>query len=310
MDIILGIILPVFGTMLLGYIAARLRIFNETANYGLSLFVFNVAIPIMLFRAMALTLLPEQIPWGYLLSYFTGTFAALGCGILAGRFIFRRSLAEQGIMGMSSSFSNTSMLGIPLILTAFGQPAALPLFVIIACHSTILLPPITLIIEAGSGRHEPLKVVLRRLSISLATTPIFWGLAAGLLMSAFQLKIPGVIDAVSKNIGNSAVPCALFSLGASLTCYRITGNIIEPLVLVFIKGILHPFFVWLLATQLFGVTETWSVVALTIAALPSGVMTYVYAQRYQVCQETSATTVFLSTLASVVTLSTLLFLFK
>ena len=76
MDIIFGIILPVFGTLALGYGAARLNLFDEAANRGLSVFVFNFALPLMLFRAIAQVELPESLPWGYLLSYFIGAFGA------------------------------------------------------------------------------------------------------------------------------------------------------------------------------------------------------------------------------------------
>lgn len=309
MDIVFNIILPVFGTLGVGYLAARCGLFDESANRGLSLFVFNVAIPLMLFRALALTDLPDQIPWGYVLSYYGGTFSAWGLGIIAGRYLFKKELSELGIMAMGSSFSNTSMLGIPLIITAFGQSAALPLFVIISCHSLILLPPTTLLIESGHGRHDPVKVILGRLMKNLSATPLFWGLAAGLLISISGFRIPESIDAVAKSIGAAAVPCALFSLGASLTCYRVTGNLPESWVLVTIKNVIHPALVWILVTYAFDVPEFWAKVAVSIAALPAGVMTYIFAQRYQVCQATSAATVFLSTAISIITLSALFFLF-
>jgi predicted permease len=310
MEIVFNIILPVFGTLGLGYCAARFGLFDESANRGLSLFVFNIAIPLMLFRALALTKLPDQIPWGYVLSYYGGTFAAWGLGIFVGRHLFKRNLSELGIIAMGSSFSNTSMLGIPLIITAFGQQAALPLFVIISCHSLILLPPTTIIIEFGQGRHDPVKTILMRLMKNISTTPLFWGLAVGILTSISGFGIPESIDSVAKNIGTAAVPCALFSLGASLTCYRVSGNILESLAIVTIKNLIHPVFVWLLVTYLFEVPDFWAKVAVSIAALPAGVMTYIFAQRYQVCQATSATAVFISTTISVLTLSALFFLFS
>jgi len=63
MELIFGIILPVFGTLGLGYAAARFGVFDEAANRGLSLFVFNFALPLMLFRAIARADLPDALPW-------------------------------------------------------------------------------------------------------------------------------------------------------------------------------------------------------------------------------------------------------
>ncbi len=48
--VVLDIILPVFGVLGLGYLAARRGWFDAEANRGLSLYVFRVAIPLMLFR--------------------------------------------------------------------------------------------------------------------------------------------------------------------------------------------------------------------------------------------------------------------
>lgn len=310
MDIIFGIILPIFGTLGIGYAAARFGAFDEAANRGLSVFVFNFAMPLMLFRSIAQTELPDSMPWGYLFSYFGGTFAVFGAGMLVGRHLFGRSLDEQGVLGLGGSFSNTAMLGIPLVITAYGPDAALPLFALIACHSLILLPPTTLLIEAARGEGQSVATLLWTLFKGVAATPIIWGLSAGLVFAMAGIPLPGPVESIARGIGAAAAPCALFALGASLTRYRLSGNLREPLALVGLKTLLHPLLVWLLARFVFHVPDLWVVVAVTLAALPAGVTPYLFAQRYQACLSTAASTVFLSTLWSVLTLSVLLFVLR
>ena len=58
MDIIVDIIVPVFGIVGIGYVAARVGLFSAEATRGLSAFVFNFAIPALLFRTMVTTKLP------------------------------------------------------------------------------------------------------------------------------------------------------------------------------------------------------------------------------------------------------------
>lgn len=310
MEVVLGIILPVFGTLGLGYAAARLGLFDDAANRGLSVFVFNFALPLMLFRAIAQTDLPEALPWGYLLSYFIGAFSVFGLAMLAGRLLFGRQLAEQGVLGLGASFSNTAMLGIPLVVTAYGPSAALPLFVLIAVHSLVMLPPTTALIETARGGGQSPARVLLGLARSIASTPIIWGLSAGLALATLGVALPGPVDAVAKSLGSAAAPCALFALGASLTRYRPGGNLREPLMLVLLKTIVHPALVWLLATRVFEVPDLWVIVAVTLAALPTGVTPYLFAQRYQVCLASSASAVFLSTMLSALTLSALLLVLR
>tara|TARA_R110002049_G_scaffold101097_3_gene245555 strand:+ start:786 stop:1718 length:933 start_codon:yes stop_codon:yes gene_type:complete len=310
MDIIFGIILPIFGTLGIGYAAARFGVFDEAANRGLSVFVFNFAIPLMLFRSIAQTELPDALPWGYLLSYFVGAFATMGLAMLVGRTLFARRLDELAVMGMGASYSNTAMLGIPLVVTAYGPTAALPLFVLIACHSLILLPPTTIIIEAARGAQQSIGKLMLTLLRGVATTPLIWGLSVGLLFAISGAAVPDAVDSIAGGIGAAAAPCALFALGASLTRYRLGGNLREPLAIVALKTLVHPLLVWLLATQVFDIPELWVVVAVTLAALPAGVTPYLFAQRYQVVQASTASTVFLSTLFSVASLSALLFVVR
>lgn len=310
MDIIFGVILPVFGTLALGYAAARFGVFDEAANRGLSVFVFNFALPLMLFRAIAQSELPDALPWGYLLSYYVGAFAVFGLAMVAARLLFGRALREQGVLGLGASFSNTGMLGIPLVMTAYGPSAALPLFVLIACHSLLMLPPTTALIEAARGGKQSTGALLLNLSRSIATTPIIWGLSAGLAFALSGFAIPGPLDAVAKSLGGAATPCALFALGASLTRYSLGSNLKEPMVLVALKTVIHPLLVWVLATQVFDVPPLWVMTGVILAALPAGITPYLFAQRYDACQSTVASAVFLSTVLSVPTLSVLLLLLR
>jgi len=117
------------------------------------------------------------------------------------------------------------------------------------------------------------------------------------------------VDAVAAALGATAAPCALFAMGGTLRQHRISGNRVEISSLVAIKLLLHPLLVWILGTWVFTMAPLWTHVAVVMAALPAGVTTYLFAQRYQASIPTAISTVFLSTLLSILSLSLLLFLF-
>src|SRR3546814_15747168 len=128
MEIILEIIVPVFGIVGIGYAAARTGLFPPDAAKGLSAFVFDFAIPALLFRSMVKTGLPAQIEWGSLISYFGGGYGPWIVGTVASYLVFLLSGAEPAIDGITCGFSNTGRLGVPLVWTAFGAATPFPLF--------------------------------------------------------------------------------------------------------------------------------------------------------------------------------------
>ncbi|EDP64474.1 50S ribosomal protein L13 [alpha proteobacterium BAL199] len=310
MEIILEIIVPVFGIVGIGYAAARLGWFKPDATKGLSTFVFDFAIPAMLFRAMATTTLPAQIEWGYLISYFGGGYGAWLIGSLISRYGFRRSGADPAIAGMTGGFSNTVLLGVPLILTTFGEKATLPLFLLVACHSWQLLSVFTVQAEIGIGAREEMRRLPLNVAAGLIKNPIIISLLAGILYNLAGLPLPHVVDTLTATLGRAAMPCAVFAMGSSLAGYRLAGSVGEANIGVVLKLLVHPILVWLLATHVFAVEPLWRDVAVILASLPVGVNVYLMAQRYQAGVAPAVTAVLISTAVSVLSVAAVLTLLE
>ena len=292
--------------MLIGYLAARLRAFDEAATRGLSLFAFNIAIPVMLVRTLARADLPAQPEWDLVVAYFGGALLVFATAALTARQLFRRRGADPAIFGISAAFSNIVILGIPLVLEAFGQSAAVPLSLIVAVHSAFLFTVTTIVAEAGAGAGTPLRELPRNVAKGLVGNPILWGIGAGLLLNLARLELPSVLDRLASILGGAALPAALFALGANLSRFRLAGSLREALLLSGLKLLVQPALVWLLAAWLFALQPISLAVAVTIAALPSGINAYLFAARYDASVPEASSTILVSTLLSVVTLSLLL----
>ncbi len=298
---------PIFGLMAFGYAATFTRVFDAAASQALAAFVFYFAIPVMLFRSMAAAALPDQIPWGYLLSYYLGTAIAFAAGTLIARASFSGAFARQAIIGFGCSFDNAVLLGIPIVLTSLGDAAGLPLFLLIATRSLVLFTAITVVIEVGRGSGEGLRQLPVAIVRGLATNPIIWGLVGGIAVNLAGLKLPGTLERWAALIGGAAVPCALFSVGASLRAYRLKGALAPAVVMSTFKLLVHPLLVLGLTRWVFEVPPLWAKVAVLIASLPVGVNVYLFAVRYDAGQAESASAILLSSLVSVVTVSLVLF---
>ncbi len=296
---------------MVGYVTASVGWFDQVAIRGLTRFVFDFAVPMLLLRTISTATLPDVIPWDYLASYYLGTFIILLSGLGITRLLWQRTFSQQVINAFSSSFSNTVLLGIPIILLTFGDRAVLPLFIIIGTHGIIMVPLFTIMLEMGKSGRAPIKTVIVRTSYGLFTNPLIIGLLSGLACNLFEITLWKPLDEMAKLLANSVTSCALFALGATLASFRKNIPWQEVPMIVILKTILHPVVVWGLATLVFRVKEViWIQVLVLLAAQPTGVNPFLFASRYNVGQLVSSGAAFISTIFSIFTLSALLAFFQ
>jgi len=296
---------------MVGYVTASVGWFDQVAIRGLTRFVFDFAVPMLLLRTISTATLPDVIPWDYLASYYLGTFIILLSGLGITRLLWQRTFSQQVINAFSSSFSNTVLLGIPIILLTFGDRAVLPLFIIIGTHGIIMVPLFTIMLEMGKSGRAPIQTVIVRTSYGLFTNPLIIGLLSGLACNLFEITLWKPLDEMAKLLANSVTSCALFALGATLASFRKNIPWQEVPMIVILKTILHPVVVWGLATLVFRVKDViWIQVLVLLAAQPTGVNPFLFASRYNVGQLVSSGAAFISTIFSIFTLSALLAFFQ
>jgi len=303
---VINIIGPVFGLAILGYSSARLGWVSENMASGLALFVFNFAIPLFLVRVFSTTELPDELPLGLWGSFYLPQLTVYGLGMLAG-WRFGRDFMGQTITGFGCAFGNTVLLGTPIVLLAFGDDGAVPLFLIISVHGLMLFTLTTILMEFGRNRGASIGVLPLQIGKSLVTNPILLGIVTGLTMNLTGVTLPGVLDQIAAYMQQAVAPCAIFSLGVSLTRYGFAGRFGQTLFVSTMKLLVMPAGVWLAAHFVFKLPPLWTMVAVVTAAQPCGVNFYLFAQRYRSAPALATSAVFLSTLISVVTLSLLLY---
>jgi hypothetical protein len=298
------IVLPVFALIGVGYAAARFGFFDEAATRALGRFVFQFALPVMLFSSLAAEGRPAGFEIGYLLAYFLGVAVTAGAAAMIAR---GRGPPDRVpiVAGFSASYGNVILLGIPLVLTALGPAANLPLFALVSVHGPVMMTLVTILLERGQG---DLGVIARLWATAkgLATNPILVGLVLGLAVGSSGWTLPTPIADSTALLGRAALPAALFAMGASLAGYAIRGALGLALAIVGLKTVLQPLVVWLLVDYVFAIASPWSDTAILLAAMPTGVNAYLFATRYRTGEAEAATAILLSTAASLVTVSLIL----
>lgn len=294
---------PIFGLVALGFAAGRARVLDPPGVRGLVLFAFTFSIPALLVRGMADLVVPPDLDLRFLAAFYGATLVVWCLGFAAARFVFGRDLAAQAIFALCASFSNLVLMGIPVVLAVVGADAMLPMMLIIAFHSATVMPVTVLLVQAGRGAGEPGAVRLGRTLLDVARNPIVVGIALGVLINVGSIPLPGIAVDILDALGDTAVPCALFALGASRAGYPLRGDVPPAVLLTVLKLCVHPLLVWLFAVPVLGMEGPWVSVAVLLAAMPCGVNAYLFGARYDAAAEVAARTVFLTTATSLLTIS-------
>ena len=286
-----------------GYLVARFKLLPDTASQVLSRFVFVIALPALIFRSLSHIDVAEFFNWQYIGALGGGMLIMFCLGMLVARIAFPGRPATLALHGLTAMYSSTAYIGLPLILTVFGDAARAPGIIGAVITGLVFSPLAIVIAELDRGRHgnnrlwSPLLKVLIR--------PPIIAVVAGLSVSASGIAVPVPVTSFFALLGGAFVPCALFAAGLFIAGCSIRGASAEISWLVGAKLILHPLITWWLAFHLFELSALYATVAVIQAALPSGVPVFVLAQQYQTFVTRSSAVIAISTAISLLTISML-----
>jgi len=308
---ILFIVAPVFGMVLLGYVCGRFGLVGGRVEKILSAVVFNALLPLMLFESLLQARFPAQISWGYLAVYFAAAAAVFFAGVFAARRFFALAAKSCSMFGFASAYSNTWLFGLPLVLNALGGRATLPLFLLLGMHSLLMFPVITTVLELSGGRPGGAQTsaansVLRS-ARRLCTNPIVLGLALGFAGNMAGLSLPGALAGAAGLAAKTAIPCALFVMGLTLSNFRIAASLRAAAVISLLKIFAHPLLV-LLGGLLLALDDLTLAIVVIVAAAPPGINVFLFAKYYGASTEAVTTAVVAATLCSMATLPVFIFL--
>ena len=279
---ILTNIVPVFALIALGFAAARSGYIGPEVAPGMLKFVFNLAIPALLFRTTVNVDANAGAPWLLWAAFFGAVAVTWAVTTFVAR--FHPGLSDSGgaSAAMATGFGNVALLGLPLSIAHFGKEAAVPVSLLLSVHAPLLWLAATLHIEsARQGRVPDAGLLLKQLVIELARNPIVISLLAAALWHWGGLGLHPIPDKFLELLGNGGIPAALVALGLSLSAYSLKGQWSAVAVLIAIKMLLLPLIVWAITTWLVDLPILWKHVAIMLAAMPTGANSYLFAKRYE-----------------------------
>jgi malonate transporter and related proteins len=302
----LSVILPFFAIMVTGYLTGKFQLLPGNASEVLSRFVFVIAMPALIFIAVSRVSTTDFFNWPFIIVLGGGMMFMFILGLGVDRWIFKGNSTSQGFHGLTLMFSSTAYIGLPLLLTLFGDKALAPGIIGAVITGTLFAPITILIAELGQAKPS-LRNPLLPFATALTRPPML-ATIAGLMVSATGYILPDTITRFCEILGSAFVPCALLSAGLFMSSCQLKSTNTEIGWMVFAKLFIHPAITWYLAFHVFKLEGILPTVAVIQAALPCGVPVFVLAQQYRTFVVQSSSTIAWSTALSVITISTLLVL--
>lgn len=304
MSLILEAVLPLFALIFGGYLAGRRRLLGASATDSLNSFVVWMALPALLFQAMA------QISWeelhqpGFIAASAIAMALVFLVSFLAGR-KERRRLADASITSLAAAYGNAGYMGIPLCIMVLGE-ASLPAVILITLLTACVLFAFSIIlVELDLQRSATVGATLRKVGVSVARNPLVCAPVAGLVVSGLGLTLPAPVLQFTTLLGAAASPCALVTIGLFLSQGSTTHHRGTVWRIVWLKLLIHPLLAFVLVTWVFNVPPMWASAAVLLAALPVGTGPFMVAKLYDREPAVTSEATLLSTVLSVITVSIL-----
>ncbi|GGI83818.1 AEC family transporter [Shewanella gelidii] len=310
---VFAVIFPLLFLVGLGYGLTRSKKFNQEQITGISRFAFNISIPAFLFINMARADLSQSIHFATMLTFYVPVLLVYCFGYFIGRWQSQPhdisnqapQRARNAVYALGCSYSNTVLVGLPIIVAALGERMMGVVFVIITFHSALLFA-LTFLLSA-SGRQQ--GGVWQTFGRSMLLNPVVLSIGLGLGVNALNIPIADELDKALSLLAAPAIACALFVLGANLSFYRVSSAWQGAVIASTMKLAILPAFVYGMGKWVTMIEPQMLAVVVLMSASPLGVNSYLIASKIQAHQKLLGSTVVLSTVLCVVSYAFWLSLF-
>lgn len=303
---ILALLFPFFGLILIGYAAARWLAHGTEGMVWLNSFILYAALPALFFKLVSRTPMAELARLDFILTDLAATYSIFLLVFLAGRSLRGNSWGESTIQAFGGAYGNIGYMGPGLALLALGDKAAVPVTLIICFENAAHFIVAPAMMALTGERKESLPALVARVLTRVALHPFILSCAAGFAMTASGWALPAPASRLVDMLAQSAAPCALFAMGVTLALRPLKRIPVEISYIVPAKLVLHPLVMWLAMTAM-GIEPLWTAAAVLLAALPTAANVYVLGQQYDTWSERASATILIATLASVATVSLVLY---
>ncbi len=260
-----------------------------------STLVFYVGLPAAIVTKMAGADLRDQ-SYALSVALFCGTTAALflAAALLSLAAVKRRS---RGAFVQGSFRGNLLIVGLPLLTRAMGEEVFSKAIVVLAVAMPLYNVLAVVALSYGHKHAGPWALVRKVL-----LNPLVLAIGVGITVSLLGIRLPGFVQKTGSYLGQMTFPLALLGIGAGMNRRMLTAGVGPTLMATALNNVFAPL-VTALAAFAVGLPAEMTAMLTVLAATPTAVSSFIMARAMGADGDLAGSIVFVSTMASVVTIS-------
>lgn len=286
-----------------GWLLAHTGILRAESQQVLTRVSFFAGNPALLLVMMSTADIRRLFAWNLLVT----VLATIGTGLvylLVARLAWRLDRMQTVIGCFCSAYVNAGNMGLPIAAYVLHDVTWIaPLMLV---QVGVLQPLGLALLDAEVSRQAGNRLNVARYVSLPFHNPMTIAVLAGLLLNLTGTSIPRTLETPLSMLGGLAVPTMLVAFGVSLRLGPLpgkAGRTAEMVVDSALKVLVHPLLALALA-RIAGLDHTATVAVAVLAGLPTAQNVFTHAVRYDTDVPLARDVVFITSIASIVTVAT------
>jgi malonate transporter and related proteins len=311
LDTIAAALLPMVITVMLGFVAGWHRDFDVKQATVLNRMVMLYALPLLLFASMIGLSRDQVLSQGTLaIAILAGMAGVYAVTFVISRYVLRCNPITAALRALAIGGPAVPFVGVVVLQPLFGATSTIPISVASLVMNLIEVPATLVILSAAAIADRPQPnagqpSLARPIGLALRE-PVVWAPILALLLVLSNLRFGPLVQGPLLLLGHATGGVALFASGIVLYS---RGVILTRAVgiSVLARNVVVPALTWgfmyLLGADPAKIRE-----AVLTLAIPTASLAVIFAVQYQTAEREMASTLFFSTILSVVTMAAFIWL--
>jgi hypothetical protein len=299
-DSILSTLVPVAFVIALGYLAGRRNVLKVADRQLLTKVVLTWLLPPLLLSGILKTPRADLLDYKMPLIFLVGLMTPFLLVFSFRRFILRSDLRTSTLTADLLAFPDMVFMGIPVLGQLFGPSSLYPILIANLVPSLIIIPVTTVLLNLDSAKSDRGSAIFVKTVVKAVLEPKVWAPALGAVLVIANVQVPGVVTSSLDLVGTPTTGLSLFVVGLIIAEEKVR---LTPLITLdsLAKNLLQPALM-VLTVLAFGVHGTLAKEAVLLAAIPSAVITTMFAEQFGILQSESSTMVLTTRVLSFLTI--------